>query len=119
MAIQQFPFAPTRLYGGLEDGFYQFAHQFTRPVALTIRERDFGRRDFEELTALLPPADFEQVVREGRFKLRKGLFGGYVGSDGLPLGYYQHGPWLFVFASGEYQPALYKIYLEGVWEVRP
>ena len=66
----------------------------------------------------MPPPAFAQLLREGNFQSPKGDFGDFTGTDGLALNYFMSGEYLFIFANGEYQPARYKIYLEGAWLVK-
>lgn len=112
-------FPATLLFDGLHDGFYTFRRQFAGPVRVAITPADYYRNFFPKLTGLLSAADFGQLGRAGGFRQVKGLFADYAyrGTDGLSLTYYQTATYLLAFASGEFQPARYKIYLEGVWRL--
>ena len=111
----------TKLFAGLNNEFYTFSHQFQELAGAVIRYEDFYRNSITQLAAVLSPVAFDQLVREGGFRTISSLVAEYAysGTDDFILTYYQTGPWLVIFASGEFQPARYKIYLEGVWRVVP
>ncbi len=121
MTLLHLPIPTTKLFDGLNDDFYTFTHRVEEPAGVIIRQEDFYRNALTELAALLSPPDFSQLVREGNFRKTNALFAehAYEGTDKLELTYCRTGPYLFVFASGEFQPARYKIYLEGVWQILP
>lgn len=112
--MQQLALTPAKLYDGLDTGFYAFTCHLPLPEELSLRVLDC--QPFDQLAARLPPVEFAQLLREGSFRQTSGVFATYVGTDELPLCYHWHPPWLLVLASGEYQPARYKIYLEGGWQ---
>ena len=106
-----------KLFDGQDQDFYTFKHQFDVLNDLVIYERDFRKNYFDDLEKIMSPEEFEQIMREGHFTKPKGPFGNYLGSDGLSLSYFVSNGLLFVFANGEFQPARYKIYLEGIWQM--
>lgn len=119
MALVHLPIPATKLFDGLNDEFYDFTHQFEKPLAVSIRPTDFYCQAFSQLATVLSPPDFSQLVREGHFRKTNSLFAEhtYEGTDEFDLTYCLIDTYLFIFASGEFQPGRYKIYLEGVWQV--
>lgn len=81
----------------------------------TIGYEEIGRKNFELLGQEIIKPDFDYIVRTGNFILDEGFIKVYKGSDNLRLYYCERGKNIIVFAVGEYQPARYKLYLEGVW----
>ncbi|RZK98047.1 MAG: hypothetical protein EOO62_27085 [Hymenobacter sp.] len=119
MALLHLPLPATKLFDGLNDDFYAFSYQCQKPLAVSIRPTYFYQQVFSSLTAVLSPPDFSQLVREGGFRKTNSLFAAhaYEGTDNMGLTYCRADTYLFIFASGEFQPGRYKIYLEGVWQL--
>lgn len=67
----------------------------------------------EEVEPILPAADFQELLSQ-LDGVSKGLIS-YKSAEGLQL--YLHETDLFytVIAAGEYQPGLYKVFIEGVF----
>jgi hypothetical protein len=107
-----------KLFDGPDEKYYAFSHHFHTPQEVVIYERDFRKNYFDGLESLMNSTDFSQLLKEGKFQKPAGQFDDYSGSDGLALNYFINQDLLYVFATGEYQPARFKIYCEGVWKLR-
>jgi hypothetical protein len=107
------------LFDGMEDDLV------ADPVTLKqfgidtpVRYVVINNHNLELLRQEIPESDFHYIMRTGSFTLDgNGFIKVYTGSDGLPLYYVKKEKQILVFATGEYQPARYKLYLEGVWEM--
>jgi len=78
---------------------------------------DFGEQPFEKLQHELNPEDFYGIAKDGAFKTDEGFLHLYKGSEALRLYYIRKNNVIVVFACGEFQPARYRLYFEGAWEL--
>ena len=119
LSVLYLPATPKLLYGGFED------HWVSQPWPLPQLD---GATFFAQLSRDVKPIEkaaewlekeaFRQLMRDAQATVRDWSGQGdiaYTGYGGLPLYYVRHGQQLWVLAAGEYQPALYKTYLHGLW----
>ena len=74
----------------------------------------------EKAAAWLGKDNYQQLLRDVRAQVRDWSGRGdfvYKGYDGLQLYYVRQGHQLWVLAAGEFQPARYKTYLHGCWQL--
>jgi hypothetical protein len=103
----------TLFYNDVEDDYYRFVicKEFGG-----VEKYKFQR--FDKLKKNLTTESFEKVCRSIKdIKEDNILFTRYVIKGGLPLYYHLNSKYLIVISSGEIQRFVYKIYLEGVWEL--
>jgi hypothetical protein len=105
------------LYDGLDEGFYQFVFNPQIPGLPSIATDDFDENYFQKLIPLIGPQAFSQLLQEGDFMKNSNEYA-FKGTDKLSLRFLLRGNTLLVFAMGEFQPNRYKIYLEGIWDIR-
>lgn len=81
------------------------------------------RNPFEALRGILGGPAFDVLVAAHGFRIPVGEFETWVGEGDLSLYYFlrdsdlQGSRELVVVAFGEFQPARYKVYIEGIWLV--
>ncbi|XZF16310.1 hypothetical protein ACTHGU_09235 [Chitinophagaceae bacterium MMS25-I14] len=75
-------------------------------------------KHLDELGREIDREDFTAIIKDGNFLENKGFIKVYRGSDDLQLYYNKEGNIISVYAFGEFQPARYKLYLEGRWEIK-
>lgn len=90
-------------------------HKTFNLPAGNIKFNDFANNNFEDLSKVITPDDFETIVKTAGFNAD--FLNLYKGSERLRLYYTKKGNTIAVFAYGEFQPTRYKLYLEGVWEL--
>jgi hypothetical protein len=84
-------------------------------IVPAIQFNDFAKNEFEDLQGIINEADFDAIVQTGGFKPDGGFLNLYKGSRDLRLYFCKRGNVVLVFAYGEFQPARYMLYLEGIW----
>ncbi|MFP9113294.1 hypothetical protein ACLI1A_05095 [Flavobacterium sp. RHBU_3] len=114
------------LYDGMDtDGFYQRNHDIT---GLVFNIKDIIENRIEKLKGRISQEVFLKITAECGFRTNAnddfakhfkdfdfGEF--YLSNEGLELYYIISNSVLYIFSFGESQPARYKLYLEGVWEM--
>lgn len=68
----------------------------------------------EKMESVLPEGVFKQLLSQ-LDGVTKGLIT-YKSAEGLPLYFHETDLYYTVIAAGEYQPGLYKVFMEGVFE---
>lgn len=103
------------IYTGLDE-YYKKEFSITNMENLRFRMIDF--QAFNILPALIRKNNFDLIIKNIPTATESVNFAGfYVGSDKLSLRFCIKENILIIISTGETQPALYKIYLEGVWEL--
>jgi hypothetical protein len=74
---------------------------------------------FDKLKTILSHQSFNRICNsiEGIKEFTTLLPSVYGIKDGLPLYFYLNDRYLIIISTGETQPSLYEIYLEGVWKL--
>lgn len=118
--INQYKILKQKLFDG-DERVLQESSFVLRPAAnkeITVQVSDFENNKFEDLPSVIGSETFQELLAEGDFKGGSGFILVYKGSDDLRLRYCIKENFLFVFAYGEFQPARYKLYIEGIWEIK-
>ncbi len=108
-----------KLFDGLEDNL--FGQEFSVVVPtyskVLIKPLNLVSNKFGNLSAIIGEDALQVIVQTKHFRYENGLFPAYVGTDELSLYFALVENTLLIFSMGEYQPARYIFYLEGVWQV--
>ncbi|MEO3404375.1 hypothetical protein AAFN85_10755 [Mucilaginibacter sp. CAU 1740] len=115
--IKKYEIAKALLFDNTDDTLYNSTFNIKLPHG-SINFDDFANNNFEKLADIIRIDDFKSIVETAGFKTDGGFLNLYQGSDRLRLYYAKKDNDIFVFAFGEFQPQRYKVYLEGVWEVK-
>jgi len=109
----------TRLFDGLEENIFgqEFEVVLGNHEKISINPSLLDDNKFKNLPPVIGESTVSAIAESKRFSYEAGLFPGYVGTDGLDLRYLFVENVLLIFSIGEYQPARYKLYFEGAWQV--
>ena len=115
------PATPKLLYDGFEDDWVNQPWPLPQADG-TVFPAQLSRDvlPLEKAAEWLGKGDFQQLLRDVRATVRDWSGQGdwsYKGHDNLPLHCVRHGQQLWVLAAGEFQPARYKTYLHGSWNL--
>ena len=123
MALTAFylPAIPILLYAGFEDNWANLPLPLPQADgAIFSAQLSHNVQPIEKVAEWLENAGFQQLLCDARATVRDWSGHGdiaYTGHGDLLLYGARHGQHLWVLAAGEYQPALYKTYLHGGWQL--
>lgn len=111
------------LFDGNENDFYE--KELIIPVStfVNISTKVIGAKYFSELKKELPENAVEQILKiHNEIRLSEVFPNTYVSGNNFPQRYKivenDSTKTLVLFSFGEFQPGRYKIFLEGIWEIR-
>jgi hypothetical protein len=121
LAAYYLPATPKLLYDGFEDNWVSQPWPLPQADGTDfLAQLSHDVVPIQEAAAWLGNEDFQHLLRDVRAQVRDWSGRGdfvYNGYDGLQLYYVRHGQQLWVLAAGEFQPARYKTYLHGCWQM--
>lgn len=82
-----------------------------------IKLIDFYNSPLRELKKEITEENFNLIIKESQLVLKNSFIETYISEEGLEVNYLKVNDVIYVFSFGEYQPARYMIFLEGIWEI--
>ena len=109
----------TKLFDGFEEKLFgqELEVVLSNREKISVNPSSLDDKKFKNLPPVIGQSAVNTIAESKRFSYEAGLFPGYVGTDGLDLRYLFVENVLLIFSIGEYQPARYKLYFEGAWQV--
>lgn len=125
--IQIIPFdlrKKLHVFDGIEpDDYYQEIPLSDEYPQLSFTLAEIVNQPFLSLQNALDPESFQKIASLQKIKNPNTEWQGYVGSEDLSLYYFirdeseSDAQILVLISFGEFQPARYKVHLEGIWQI--
>lgn len=80
-----------------------------------IKLIDFYNNPLRDLKKEIDEESFDIIVKEDKFHVIAGFIEKYTSEEGLEIHYLKKNDSIYLFSYGEYQPARYMLFLEGIW----
>lgn len=80
-----------------------------------IKLIDFYNNPLRDLKKEIDEESFDIIVKEDKFHVIAGFIEKYTSEEGLEIHYLKNNDSIYLFSYGEYQPARYMLFLEGIW----
>jgi hypothetical protein len=126
MDVKVEPLDKTRRVGAYDDVEPDWNLKIAVPMgkpAFAFTFNEIYKSPFVKLKDVLGEAAFDKIVEEQGYRVPKGEFETWVGTDKLPLYFYvrpdekEGAVKLLLVSMGEYQPGRYMAHVEGIWRV--
>ncbi|WP_346985767.1 hypothetical protein [Chryseobacterium sp. POE27] len=80
-----------------------------------IKLIDFYNKPLRDLKKEIDEESFDIIIKEDKFNVNTGFIEKYTSEEGLEIHYLKNNDSIYLFSYGEYQPARYMLFLEGIW----
>jgi len=105
----------TKLFDGLEDSIEKEKIQL-KNTNLSIN--DIIKNPVEDLKSFIGDNDFQKIIKDLKINEDNNMFISYKSQNGLDIYYVIKNSELVIFSYGEFQPARYQLYLEGIYSLK-
>ena len=109
------------IFAGMEPDCYNQEFDIPGSGFLKIKADDFLDQRFEDLEDVIGTELFYYIAGNHGYKIPVGEFEGWKGSEDLSLYFAiqssENITKIIIVSFGEKQPALYKLHVEGIWEL--
>lgn len=106
------------IYDGFEPDDYSLSMSLSETYPnLEFTFSEIVNQPFKKLENILDKESFEQIAALQKIKNPNTEWEHFVGSENLSLYYFIRESKLILVCFGEFQPARYKVHLEGIWQM--